>query len=111
MLTRCAGAVVWFRTLLSAKEYSENCAVTAMMSEILAPITRVIILPTIAIFVVRHDVMMIVMHYIRVAIFVVVVVMMIVVDDVSAVTVLDRRDVIFVVAVIVVGPCARSAQH
>ena len=82
-----------------------------MSPVILLAITRVIILPTISIVVVWYDVVMIVMRDIRVAIFVVVVVMVIVVDDVSAVTALDRRDAIFVVAAFVVGPCAGSAER
>jgi hypothetical protein len=97
-------------SVLSAKEKAENGAVTAMSPVILLAITRVIILPTISIVVVWYDVVMIVMHHIRVAIFVVVVVMVIVVNYVSAVTAIDRRDVIFVVAA-VVGPCAGSAEH
>jgi hypothetical protein len=54
---------------------------------------------------------MIVMHYITVAIFVVVIVMVVVVDHVCAVTAVDRRDAIFVVAAFFVGPRAGSAVH
>jgi hypothetical protein len=53
---------------------------------------------------------MIVMHYITVAIFVVVIVMVVVVDYVCAVTAVDRRDAIFVVAAFV-GPRAGSAEY
>lgn len=63
-------------------------------------------MPTIAIVLVWHNVVMIVMRHVAVAIFVVVVMMMIVVDNISAVTVLDRCDAVFVIAAVVVSPCA-----
>ncbi len=65
-------------------------------------ITGIIIPLTIAITVVRHDIVMIMMHHIRVATIVIAVVMVIVVDDGGVVTALDRGDAIFVLAALVV---------
>ena len=75
----------------------------AMRSVIISvAIPRIVILPTIAItiVVVWHDVVMIVMRHVAIAILVVVVMMMIVVDDISAVTAVDRRNAVFVIAVV-----------
>ena len=90
----CVWRLVW--GILSAKKQAEERVVTAMRSVII----------TIAIVLVWHNVVMIVMRHVAVAIFVVVVMMMIVVDNISAVTVLDRCDAVFVIAAVVVSPCA-----
>ena len=66
-------------------------------------------LPLVTVALIRHDVMVVMMRHIRVAVVVVAVVMMIVVDDIGIVAALHRGDFIPVIAAFIVRLGARRA--
>ncbi len=89
----------------------QRMAETAVVIFALLIVRLLIIRLPIPVLLVGHDVVVIMMNHVGIAVFVLVRMMIIVMDDIRAVAAIDRGDSVLIIAPFIVGSCAGRAEE